>query len=263
MKKGFKIKRVLISVLFFLASLGTIKGAPKLYVDFITTNSSIDSIYAPAKDSTFTVAFYISDIKDLFGYEIYVEFDTTRLKYISSTKATSSALHLMEMNDQIFFQSNISKGQKNRIMIAAALLGQVTGASGSGYLGVITFQRLTPDTTSIILAKTTFLDSAQSDIPISSLSNGILLPPGSISVKQKRQHITDYNIHISNRTVKCIVPFKAPVQIRLIDVSGRSVFEKKNAAQRFSFDIPQAISGVYMLSIINRDGSIACPIVLK
>jgi len=263
MKKEFKFKRVLISVLFFQILFSTTEGAPKLSVDFRTSNSSIDSIYAPAKDSTFTAAFYVSDIEDLYGYEFYVEFDTTRLKYISSSKATSSALHLMGINDQILFQSNISKGQNNRIIIAASLLGQVPGASGSGYLGVITFQRLTTDTTAIVLANSTFLNSAGSDIPISSLSNGILLPPGSISVKQKIQHISDYNIQISNRTVKCIFPSKAPAQIRLIDVSGRSVFEKKNVTQRFSFDIPQATSGVYMLSITNHEGSIACPVVLK
>ncbi|NLL13603.1 MAG: T9SS type A sorting domain-containing protein, partial [Fibrobacter sp.] len=190
-------------------------------------------------------------------------FDTTRLKYISSSKATSSALHLMGLTEQILFQSNISKGQNNRVLVAASLLGQVPGASGSGYLGVITFQRLTSDTTSIILAEPAFLNSAQSELAISSMSNGLLLPPGSISVKQKRQYLTNYNIQISSRTIKGTFPSKAPVQIRLIDVSGRSVFEKKNIAQRFSFDIPQATSGVYMLSITNHEGSIAYPVVLK
>lgn len=265
MKKMFKFTSVLISALFFQTFFSTTEGAPKLSVDFNPTNSKIDSIYAPAKDSTFTVAFYGSGIEDLYGYEFYVEFDTTRLKYISSSKATSSALHLMGVTDQILFQSNISKSQNNRIMIAASLLGQVPGASGSGYLGVITFQRLTSDTTSIVLVKSTFafLNSAGSDILISSLSNGLLLPPGSISVKQKRQYLTNYNIQISSRTIKGTFPSKAPVQIRLIDVSGRSVFEKKNIAQRFSFDIPQATSGVYMLSITNHEGSIAYPVVLK
>lgn len=261
MKKGFK--RVLILAFFFQALFSTTEGAPKLCVDFKTTNSSIDSIYAPAKDSTFTVAFYVSDIEDLFGYEFYVEFDTTRLKYISSSKATSSALHLMGITDQILFQSNISKNRNDRIMIAASLLGQIPGARGSGYLGVITFQRLTPDTTSIILTEPAFINSVQSDIPVSSLSNGLLLPPGSISVKQKRQYIPDYNIQINSRTIKCTFPSKAPVQIRLTDVSGRSVFEKKNIVQRFSFDIPQATSGVYMLSITNHEGSIARQVVLK
>jgi hypothetical protein len=261
MKKEFK--KVLISALFFQTLLSTTEGAPNLHVDFKTTNSSIDSIYAPAKDSTFTVAFYVSDIEDLYGYQFYVEFDTTRLKYISSSKATSSALHLMGLTEQILFQSNISKGQNNRVLVAASLLGQVPGASGSGYLGVITFQRLTSDTTSIILAEPAFLNSAQSELAISSMSNGLLLPPGSISVKQKRQYLTNYNIQISSRTIKGTFPSKAPVQIRLIDVSGRSVFEKKNIAQRFSFDIPQATSGVYMLSITNHEGSIAYPVVLK
>jgi|GEM_PF-3218760 hypothetical protein len=261
MKKEFK--KVLISALFFQTLLSTTEGAPNLHVDFNTTNSSIDSIYAPAKDSTFTVAFYVSDIEDLYGYQFYVEFDTTRLKYISSSKATSSALHLMGLTEQILFQSNISKGQNNRVLVAASLLGQVPGASGSGYLGVITFQRLTSDTTSIILAEPAFLNSAQSELAISSMSNGLLLPPGSISVKQKRQYLTNYNIQISSRTIKGTFPSKAPVQIRLIDVSGRSVFEKKNIAQRFSFDIPQATSGVYMLSITNHEGSIAYPVVLK
>lgn len=263
MKKMFKFTSVLISALFFQTFFSTTEGAPKLSVDFNPTNSKIDSIYAPAKDSTFTVAFYVSGIEDLYGYEFYVEFDTTRLKYISSSKATSSALHLMGVTDQILFQSNISKSQNNRIMIAASLLGQVPGASGSGYLGVITFQRLTSDTTSIILAEPAFLNSAQSELAISSMSNGLLLPPGSISVKQKRQYLTNYNIQISSRTIKGTFPSKAPVQIRLIDVSGRSVFEKKNIAQRFSFDIPQATSGVYMLSITNHEGSIAYPVVLK
>lgn len=261
MIKGFK--RVLISALFFQTLFSTTEGAPSLYVDFKTTNSSVDSIYDPAKDSTFTVAFYVSDIEDLFGYQFYVVFDTTRLKYISSSKATSSALHLMGLTEQILFQSNISKGQNNRVLVAASLLGQVPGASGSGYLGVITFQRLTSDTTSIILAEPAFLNSAQSELAISSMSNGLLLPPGSISVKQKRQYLTNYNIQISSRTIKGTFPSKAPVQIRLIDVSGRSVFEKKNIAQRFSFDIPQATSGVYMLSITNHEGSIAYPVVLK
>lgn len=263
MKKMFKFTSVLISALFFQTFFSTTEGVPKLSVDFNPTNSKIDSIYAPAKDSTFTVAFYVSGIEDLYGYEFYVEFDTTRLKYISSSKATSSALHLMGVTDQILFQSNISKSQNNRIMIAASLLGQVPGASGSGYLGVITFQRLTSDTTSIILAEPAFLNSAQSELAISSMSNGLLLPPGSISVKQKRQYLTNYNIQISSRTIKGTFPSKAPVQIRLIDVSGRSVFEKKNIAQRFSFDIPQATSGVYMLSITNHEGSIAYPVVLK
>lgn len=263
MKKMFKFTSVLISALFFQTFFSTTEGAPKLSVDFNPTNSKIDSIYAPAKDSTFTVAFYVSDIEDLYGYQFYVEFDTTRLKYISSSKATSSALHLMGLTEQILFQSNISKGQNNRVLVAASLLGQVPGASGSGYLGVITFQRLTSDTTSIILAEPAFLNSAQSELAISSMSNGLLLPPGSISVKQKRQYLTNYNIQISSRTIKGTFPSKAPVQIRLIDVSGRSVFEKKNIAQRFSFDIPQATSGVYMLSITNHEGSIAYPVVLK
>ena len=125
---------------------------------------------------------------------------------------------------------------------------------------MITFQRLTSDTTSIILAEPAFLNSAQSELAISSMSNGLLLPPGSISVKQKRQYLTNYNIQISSRTIKGTFPSKAPVQIRLIDVSERSVFEKKNIEKRFYFDIQQATSGVYMLSITNHEGSIAYPV---
>lgn len=259
MIKGFK--RVLISALFFQTLFSTTEGAPSLYVDFKTTNSSVDSIYNPAKDSTFTVAFYVSDIEDLFGYQFYVVFDTTKLQYISSSRAISSAPHLM--GDEIIFQGNKSKGGNDSILIAATLLGQVPGASGSGYLGVVTFRRLTSDTTSIILVKPAFVNSAVSDITINPPSNGLLLPPGSIPVRQKRQHLSDYNIQISNRTVTCTFPSKAPVQIQLFDVSGRSVFENKNLAQRFSFCIPRAASGVYMLSISSHIGSVAYPIVLK
>lgn len=262
MKKMFK--GVLISALFFQALISTTEGAPRLFVDFKTTNSSVDSIYDPAKDSTFTAAFYVSGIEDLYGYQFYVVFDTTKLRYISTSKATSSATHLMNANDQFFFQSNRSIDKNDRILIAACLSGQIPGVTGSGYLGVMTFQRLTADTTSLMLAEPTFLNSLQSNILLGSLSNGLLLPPGSISVKQKRQQFaSNYNIQISNRTVKVTSQSKTPVQIRLIDVSGRSIFEKKNVAQRFSFNIPQATSGIYMLSITNHNGSFAYPVVLK
>ncbi len=261
MKKEFI--RILIAVLFLQAFFNATEGAPKLYVDFRTTNSSIDSLHAPAKDSIFTAAIYVSDIENLYGYQFCVLFDTTRLRFISASKATSSANNLMGTDDQFFFHSNLSLDRNNKILIAASLLGQIPGVSGSGYLGVITFQRLTSDTTAIILTDPIFINRMDANIQISSLSKGLLLPPGSISIKQKNKHLSDYSIQISNRTIKITSPAETPVQVRLLDVSGRSVFEKKNIVQRFSFNIPQVSSGVYMLSIASHIGSIAYPFFLK
>lgn len=262
----YGIRSILISALIFLRLPGLPEGAPQLFIDFNTSSVSIDSVYAPAKDSTFTAGFYISDISDLCGYQFYVQFDTTKLRYFSSSKATSSVVHMMETNGQtISFESRKSINRSDRILIGGTYLGMPAGAIGSGYLGIITFQRLTSDTTQILVVEPIFLNSSPSanEIAISSISRGLLLPPGSISVKQRKMQMTDFSIQISNRTVNCSFLFKSQVKIRLLDISGRSVFEKKNISQRISFNLPDAGSGVYMLSISNRNESIAHPVIFK
>lgn len=260
----YGIRSFLTSALIFLSLSGLPEGAPQLFIDFNTSSASIDSVYAPAKDSTFTAGFYISDISNLYGYQFYVQFDTTKLRYVSSSKATSTVVHMMETNGQtIFFESRKSINSNDRILVGGTYLGTSAVSAGSGYLGIITFQRLTPDTTQILLVEPVFLDS-ENQIAISSVSRGLLLPPGSISVKQRKvHHLTDCSIQIINRTVSCSFPFKSQVKIRLLDISGRSVFEKKDVSRHISFNLPGAVSGAYVLSISNSSEYVAHPVIFK
>lgn len=262
MKIGFK--GIFISALIFCVFIGISESAPHVFVDLNSATAPIDSFYAPAKDSTFIASFYVYNIQDLNSYQFYVQFDTTKLRYISSAKTTSTAPHLMETNGQsVNFQSKKSIERNDRILMAGYYLGQIPGASGSGYLGLITFQKLTLDSAAVIIAEPIFLKSSEIQIDTCLLHGGLILPPGSISVHKKRNNPANYNIQISNRTVHLSFPVSSPVQIRLLDISGRSIYQKSNASQHFSFNLPNTGSGVFMLCISDKLESFVYPVVLK
>lgn len=234
-----------------------VEGAPQLSVDLNAATSAIDSLYSPQKDSIFTVGIYITNIENLYSYQLYIQFDTTRLRYVSSSKGNTTAPHFMEQNEKsITPKINLSANRKDRILVAAYYTGDIPGASGSGYLGVVSFRRLSPDSTAITLLEPIFITPTYDDITINAQNMGKILPPGSIPVRPRVQSVSKSNIQIINKTVHCTLPIKSSAQIRLLDISGRCILQRNNLSKQITFNIPQTCSGVFVLSITHQNGTI-------
>lgn len=145
-------KTLLIATLFSLFISITVIGQ----VNATTTVVSIKpaAVEVPEPGQTFIVDINITDVTDLFGYEIKLWYANDVLQAISVERPSG---HLLEPQDPISQFSpkweikNDFNATHGRIWLSFTLLAPETGRTGSGILARITFNGTDVGTTSLVL----------------------------------------------------------------------------------------------------------------
>lgn len=165
---------ILLSLVVFLPQMKVVEGQ--------TTVVSME----PAKvkvalNQIFTVDINITDVADLFGYEVTVWFKNSVLQAV---KAERPVGHFMTPNDpeKLFVAKWEIKGNYNvthgRIWLSVILLMPETGKTGSGILARLTFRGIKEASTPLVLDPVKLSDSnAQS---IDKVVNNGLVSVGNV-----------------------------------------------------------------------------------
>ncbi len=86
-------------------------------------------------DTTFKLSIKVSDVTDLFGYSINVDYDEAKLAPFEITEGD----FLKSAEKETVFKNTIDSA-KGEILVASALLGKGNGVSGNGVLFTISFK---------------------------------------------------------------------------------------------------------------------------
>lgn len=111
-------------------------------------------------DTTFKLYIKISDVSDLFGYSISLDYDETKLVLLE----VSEGDFLNSTGKETVFKNTIDS-VKGEILIASALLGKSNGVTGNGTLFTIIFKGKFPGKCNFKFLSSYLKNSSLSDIP--------------------------------------------------------------------------------------------------
>lgn len=144
-------KTLLFATLFLLISIAVIK-----HVNAQTTVVSVKpaSVEIPEPNQTFTVDLNITDVTNLFGYELKLWYKNDVLQALSVERPSG---HILEPTDPANqFQAkweikNDFNATHGRIWLSFMRLAPETGSNGSGILARVTFNGTNVGTTPLVL----------------------------------------------------------------------------------------------------------------
>jgi hypothetical protein len=119
----------------------------------------------PVIIGNFTMALKISDVNDLYGWQVAIKFNVTELKVLQVSPGNFVGLEFP-------FFCNSTDSAQGLLLVAGVLSGNVAGKSGSGTLAIIVFGYFSRnyEVPSIvpkqICFETLLKDSRGADIPI-------------------------------------------------------------------------------------------------
>ena len=110
--------------------------------------------------STFQMAVNLQDGKDVYGGQLQVQFDTSKLKLINVDTTDQAHLNVLGQDDQAVALSH-KVDDKGNIFIAVSRPPGTKGVNGSGELCVMTFQALAPGDAVVALSRPVMRNSQQ------------------------------------------------------------------------------------------------------
>jgi hypothetical protein len=255
------MKKVLLSTLFCVAGLvmaGQNRSA-KLYIDTDISTTSTDSVKVIPRDSTFTVGVTIMNAVELYGFQVYLQFDTSRLQYISASQGNSSCPNILESKEaDIIFNKKISKDDSTRILLAGSIFGDDKSqcAAGSGFLALVTFKMKATDTTTLKLLNPVFLDFDEAEDNNLQLHSAMITQgEPAIVLKRKSAHSTQ-KLNQMNRKIQLFLPDASRSEISLVDLHGRVLIKQVEKSGQILFDLTNKCAGYYIIKV-SQDGVIS------
>lgn len=130
MKKRTTIMISVLAVLILVAAfiifyISTSRPSTVLFVDPQTSSGTVGQDFA--------VDIRISNVANLYGWQLKLRWDTTILHFVNATEGT-----FLKRRSSTFF--NIATNKTDQIVLICTLLGDVPGVNGSGVLATIWFQ---------------------------------------------------------------------------------------------------------------------------
>lgn len=160
-----KMKRPLLTLLVLILSMSTISTTYLLTTNrrYSPASSSIPTVSVSPKDimrqvdigQTFTVNITITNASDLYVWQAGMTFNATILEAISFAEGS----FLKESGNTLWTPGTIDNTVGIIYYHASALAGNVTGASGNGTLGTITFKVKDYGNSTLQLTEVILLDS--------------------------------------------------------------------------------------------------------
>jgi hypothetical protein len=251
--KGEKMIKVLFSTLCAVGILWAGQNSlAKLYIDTDVSTSKVDSVKMCVRDSTFTVGVNITNAVEVYGFQVYLQFDTSRLQYLSAVQGNASSPNILESKGgSIFFNKKISKDDSTRILLAGSLLGddKTQCAVGSGFLALVTFKMKVTDTTKLMLVNPSFLDYNGVEDTNLQMHPARIVPGLSDIVFTKNSQKSTQKINQVNRKIHLSLSDMSRSEISLIDLHGRILTKRTEQSQQISLDFTNRSAGFYILKI--------------
>jgi hypothetical protein len=253
------------NVLTFLFIIAEVLSAgqnssAKLYIDADISSKEIDSVKYCAKDSSLTVGIFAADITELYSYQMYLQYDTAQLQFISASAGSDNFLG-SKGGSPMFFPVKRNKADSTQLLIAETLVGDDSSqcATGSGIIGVIQFKMKGNDTATLSLHGPKLCDfNLKVDTSIQTHSAKVV--PGIPRILYKKTvNKLNQTISINNKRVEIQFPDEFQSGIKIIDIKGCVVADQLTMQKRIVLDLSNYHSGLYVLMIARNGAHNACP----
>lgn len=258
----------LIFCIFCVASfvMAGKNSSAKLYIDADIGTPLIDSLRLCEKDSTFTVGIKITDVVELYGFQVYMQYDTSKVKLVSVTKGNAIDSNFLETSGrQLIFNGKKSLTDSTQILIAGSLFGDDKSqcSIGAGVLALVTFRMKLADTSKLTLQKSMLLDFDENvDSTLQKFSAQVI--PGQSKVIFKRSVASNLkNVNMINGKVHILLPDVSRSEITLVDVKGRVVANRTERSNKILVDLTGSGAGFFILKVAQHGTICAYPLVLK
>lgn len=249
-----------------LAFSGPNKSA-EFFIDLGAKTPGIDSAWSCPVDSGFVAGIVINGAKKLYDYQIYVIYDTAKLRYVSAIKGNSDAPNILESNGgTVSFKANRSINDSTHVLIAGWLSGDDTSQciDGSGTLALITFKKRTADTSRLALADP-IVDDCDETPDTACLLHGAKVFNGPISVIYTLKNNTiQEKITCFNGLVRMTAPSGArDCRASVVDVFGREIRKFTIQQLNLEADLSAVAEGMYFVTMASNNKVITRPIFLR
>ena len=241
-------------ILFSITTAGPNSGA-KLYINFDTSSSFIDSTGVCNRGDTFVSAIYATGLAGLYDFQVTLEYDTTQLQFVSYLEDFGSVTNVLKKNGgNIFSKCSPSRQDSTRLIVAASLLETDAAkcVSGNGYLMFIKFSKKTSDTTELLLSEALLENfDAIADTEIETHSGMVV--SGTSGTISKVNRPLESTFRFSGSVVTIRLERRAPAHISIHDIKGRILQQATTRSGSITLTLPQSSSGMYLLTV-NQDG---------
>ena len=255
------MKNVLI---FLFMTAGVLSAgqnsSAKLYIDTDVSSKEIDSVKYCAKDSSLTVSIFASDITELYSYQMYLQYDTAQLQFISANAGSDNFLG-SKGGSPMFFPVKKNKADSTQLLIAETLVGSDSTqcATGSGILGVIQFKMKGNDTAILSLHGPKLCDfNLKADTSI-QMHSAMVVPGIPRILYRKTVDKQNQTISINNKRIEIKFSDDFQSEIKIIDIKGCVIADQLTMQKRITLDLSRYHSGLYVLMITRNGANNSCP----
>lgn len=243
----------------------------KLYFDFNGVSSSIDSVATCPAESTITAAVVIRDASRLYDYQLYVRYDTARLRFVSALKGNGALANLLESaGGNVVFTAKKSMYDSCRILAGCSILGDDPSQcpSGDGILCLFSFKKRTSDTTVISIESPLCEDYDQTADSAMRCHPGRIVPGEYTSIAWARPKTASAVFERGNGTVRFRFPASVDYTMTVADPLGRTMFVRGGRSDNVGFDSrnmgrPAAGSKVVFVRVRYPGEELVVPMLLR
>jgi hypothetical protein len=242
-------------------------SSSKLFFDTDISSPQIDSVRYCLKDSLFTLGINIADASVLYSYQVFLQYDTSRLQFVSAAKGNDVRGNFLESNGGSLssFLGIRSKDDSTRILIAGTLQGNDKSqcVSGSGSIALVVFKMKMTDSTKLTFVKPIALDyDLVEDTTLQRYSATII--SGSSKVVFKRNPKSNLQkINLVSGKVHITFPDVSRSEITLVNIKGRVITKRTELSKQLSLDLTDTGVGLFILKITQNGVMCACPLILR
>ncbi len=260
-------KVILATALMIGVSLAGPNKAAELFVDCGVSTTNIDSVGICQKDSTISVGVILHNAKKLYDFQVYVSYDTAKLKYVSSIKGNDARPNFLEANGgSIFYSVKRSRDDSTKILLGGSLTSDDGSqcVDGDGCLGIVTFRKLTTDTTKLRLFGVIVEDCSLIADTSCPLHEAAIYPGASAIINKKANAVIANKIEYKNGEVRlCLRGDKADCKAILYDISGHEIRHFEGTSQTKTASLKSVAAGMYFVSIMQGQKTVSYPIIVR
>lgn len=156
------IKLMLLALSMLLLASNPAQALPSLTLH--TDSGTVD------QGSEFAIALDVADIADLFGYNLTINYDPGKVRFVSVSEGG-----FLAGAGSTFFIPGVDDGNGTVAFSGAALIGAIGGASGGGNLLNFVFAGRGAGAAMFTLSDLLFIDSALASIEVPGASLGVVV----------------------------------------------------------------------------------------
>jgi hypothetical protein len=242
------MKKVLLMTVFLFGMYHTVFCGPNknalVGLDMYIATDVVDTTGYCMVDSMLTVGVAVTNVSELYAFQASVTYDDSKLRLISVSKNSGGMAALLEKNGGTIFFDSIPTPKQ--IELHGTLVGnnRAHSVSGNGYLGFITFKKLTSDTVGLTMNNvmlSNFDEVADNEMP---LLNGKIVP-GTIAVRYKAAAFSKKVSPNVNSMITLSKKNGIQSDAVVLDIMGRPYRVHNNSKQKFA-------SGMYIVHHLNN-----------